>query len=78
VLCNINSGVKGNVKNGFGVLDNRGQCDEPFLRRMLKPLREGRIWLPGPVVEGLTDLYVHRVICNTGKDGVGVELRAGK
>ena len=77
-LCNINSGLKGNVKNGFDILENRGKFDDAFVRKMLQPLREGRIWLPQAAVDGATSVQFHRVICITGKDGVGVEFRAGE
>ncbi|HUU10733.1 MAG TPA: hypothetical protein VM431_09360 [Phycisphaerae bacterium] len=75
--CNMNSGTQGATKNGFDFLEPRGEADDAFLLRMLQPLRESRIWLPGPVAEGVTDVRIHRVICSAGHGGVGVEFRAG-
>jgi len=76
--CNLNGGGESGLKNGFGRLDNRGQADPEFLRRMLAPLREARIWLPGNVPQGATNVQLHRVISTAGKGAVCVELRAGK
>lgn len=64
--------------SGYGALDNRGTADDDFIRRMLSPLREGRIWFPTETNPGVTDLQMHRVIVSVGKGGRGVELRAGK
>jgi hypothetical protein len=76
--CNMNSGTKGATKNGFDYLEDRGQADDEFLLRMLRPLRESRIWLPGPTPEGVTDVRFYRVICSSGKDAVGVEFRGAR
>jgi hypothetical protein len=76
--CNMNSGTKGATKNGFDYLEDRGQADDEFLLRMLRPLRESRIWLPGPTPVGVTDVRFYRVICSSGKDAVGVEFRGGR
>jgi hypothetical protein len=76
--CNMNSGTKGATKNGFDYLEDRGQVDDEFLLRMLRPLRESRIWLPGPTPEGVTDVRFYRVICSSGKDAVGVEFRGAR
>lgn len=76
--CNLNGGSESGLKNGFGRLDNRGQADPEFLRRMLAPLREARAWLPGDAPPGATSVQLHRVICTAGKGAVCVELRAGK
>ncbi|MHB9133699.1 MAG: glycosyl hydrolase family 28-related protein [Armatimonadota bacterium] len=73
--CNMNGGV---IKGGFGYLDDRGAVDNAFITRILKPLREARVWLPVEGKPGVTNVQFHRVILATGKDGVGVELRAGK
>ncbi len=76
--CNLNGGNESGLKSGFGRLDNRGQADPEFLRRMLAPLREARIWLPGDAPPGATSVELHRVICTAGQGAVCVELRAGK
>jgi hypothetical protein len=82
----MNSGTKDALKQGgWGALDNRGlsgveasEADDAFILKMLAPLREARVWLPSATPEGVTDLRLHRVIIATGKDAVGLELRAGK
>ena len=76
--CNMNSGTKGATKNGFDRLEDRGKADDAFLLKMLRPLRESRIWLPEPAPDGVTDVRMYRVICSSGKDGIGVEFRAGR
>jgi len=76
--CNMNSGTQGATKNGFGYLEDRGQADDEFLLRMLRPLRESRIWLPGPTPEGVTDVRIYRVMCSSGAGGVGVEFRGAR
>jgi hypothetical protein len=76
--CNLNGGGESGLKNGFGRLENRGQADPEFLRRMLAPLREARIWLPGNAPAGATSVQLHRVISTAGKGAACVELRAGK
>jgi len=76
--CNMNSGTHGATKNGFDYLEKHGKVDDDFIRKMLRPLREARIWLPQPAPEGATSVQIHRVICSSGKDAVGVEFRAGK
>ena len=76
--CNLNGGGESGLKNGFGRLDNRGQADPEFLRKMLVPLREARIWLPGNAPAGATNVQLHRVISTAGKGAACVELRAGK
>jgi hypothetical protein len=79
LLCNMNSGLKGALKSGgFGRLDDRGQADDAFLRRMLAPLRGCRVWLPGEAPAGRTDVRMHRVIVGMGPGGAGVELAAAK
>ncbi len=76
--CNMNSETQGATKNGFGYLENRGKADDDFIRTMLEPLREARVWLPESGTDGATNVQIHRVICSSGKDSVGVEFRAGK
>lgn len=76
--CNMNSGTPGATKNGFGYLEDRGQADDEFLLRMLRPLRESRIWLPGPTPERVTDVRFYRVICSSGAGAVGVEFRGAR
>ena len=76
--CNMNSGTQGATKNGFGYLENRGKADDDFIRTMLEPLREARVWLPESGTDGATNVQIHRVICSSGKGSVGVEFRAGQ
>lgn len=76
--CNLNSATQGATTNGFDYLENRGEVEDDFIRRMLKPLRRARIWLPELAPEGVTCVQIHRVICSSGRDAVGVEFRAGK
>ncbi len=78
VNCNMNSGTAGATRNGFGTLENRGEAGDDFLRQMLQPLREARVWLPAATPKGAASLQLHRVICTAGKGGVGVEFRAGQ
>jgi ferredoxin-like protein FixX len=76
LLCNMNSNTKGALpKGGFGVLEPRGAADDEFLRRMLAPIRQCRVWLPAEAAAGKTDLALHRVIVGTGPGGTGLELR---
>jgi hypothetical protein len=73
--CNLNGGSESGLKGGFGRLDNCGPADEAFVLRMLAPLRQARLWRPGPVPPGATDVRFHRVIGSAGKGHVCVELR---
>ncbi|MBI3921733.1 MAG: hypothetical protein HY318_09985 [Armatimonadetes bacterium] len=74
--CNVNSGVQGATKHGgFDFLDDRGEADDAFILKMLKPLLDARIWVPGNAPAGVTNVQLHRVICNAGKEGIGLELR---
>jgi hypothetical protein len=75
LLCNMNGNV---IKGGFGRLDNRGNDTPEFIRAMLKPVRESRIWPPQANKPGLTNVQIHRIMVTAGKDGVDVELTAGK
>ncbi len=77
-FCNMNFNVPEAPQKSFGVLENQGTLDEDFIRKMLKPLRSGRIWLPGDTKPGITNLQMHRILCRSGKATVGVELRAGE
>ncbi len=79
LLCNMNSGVKDAFKHGggFDYLDDRGAAADAFLLHMLKPLHDARIWLPGTVPPGKTNVELHRVMIAVGGDGVGVDLQAG-
>lgn len=77
LLCNMNSGLEGALEQGgFGRLENRGSEDEIFILEMLKPLREAKIWLLGKPQEGKTAVYIHRVMIDVSKEGVGIELNA--
>ena len=75
VNCNLNGGGESGLTGGFGRLENRGRADDKFLLDMLQPLREARLWQPGVVRPGVTDVRLHRVIATAGKGGVCVELR---
>jgi len=78
VRCNVNSGLEGATRQGgFDPLDDRGTQEAGFIEEMVRPLREARIWLPAEArAPGITQVVLHRVLCSTGKGGVGVELRA--
>ncbi len=81
LLCNINyvpDARKYKGKKAFDFLADRGKPADQWILRMLEPLRQTRIWLPQPAADGATDIRVHRVIAASGKDGVGMELRAAK
>lgn len=85
---NMNSSVKGALQDrdrgdGFARLENRGEqrgkAGDDFIRKMLTPLGQARIWLPDDEGKpGLTNLGIHRVLIMAGKGGKGVELLAGK
>jgi hypothetical protein len=78
LLCNQNLAHGGaNQRGGFDTLEDRGAASDAFIRRMLEPLRRARIRLPEVPRAGTTGVQLHRVICSAGKEGVGVELRAG-
>jgi hypothetical protein len=90
VGCNMNSNVKGLMKDGFGFLENigdpaetstatgsRGTVSDAALLRHLAPLREARVWLPGDAPAHTTNLRIYRVMVTGGKGAV-VEFRAGK
>jgi hypothetical protein len=64
-------------KFGSGPLDNRGKVDDETIVRHLAPLREARVWLPEAAPAGVTDVRLHRIMVNGGRDAV-VEFRAGK
>jgi hypothetical protein len=79
VGCNMNSNVKGLMKDGFGFLENMGNpadVSDAALLRHLAPLREARVWLPDEVPPHTTNLRLHRVMVTGGKGAV-VEFRAG-
>jgi hypothetical protein len=62
-------------KFGSGPLENRGGVDDATILRHLEPLRSARIWLPGKIPVGVTDVSIHRLMVTGGRDAV-VELRA--
>jgi hypothetical protein len=84
LLCNLNGQVQGakdsaKDKGGFGRLeDQKAKDDAALIQTALAPLREARVWLPGEVATGRTDLCLQRVVVGTGKGGRCVVLRAGK
>jgi hypothetical protein len=84
LLSNLNGHVKGTKdsakdKSGFGRLEDRqAKDDETLIRQALAPLRQARVWQPGEVQPGRTDLRLYRVVVGAGKGGSGVVLRAGK
>ena len=82
--CNMNTNIKGLMKNGFGFLDNIGEhgggtstITDAVLLRHLAPLRKSRVWLPGEAPVHATNLRIYRVRA-TGGVGAVVEFRAGK
>jgi hypothetical protein len=76
---NVNSSVAGITRrNGFDVLEERGESDEEFNLARLKPLREARTRVAEGRGESLTDVRLHRVICRAGRGGVCVALKAGR
>ena len=81
--CNMNSGTPGAAKmekgaDGFAYLEDRGEADPKWIAQMVQPLLESRVWAPGEVPAGATNLQLHRVICTAGQDGTDVEFRAGQ
>ena len=62
---------------GAGPLPDRGGVDDATLVRHLAPIRQARVWLPGPTPPGITDLRIHRVMATGGTEAT-VEIRAGK
>ncbi len=49
------------ARDGYDPVENRGAADDAFLRRMLAPLREARVWTPRSAPAGVTALQLHRV-----------------
>jgi hypothetical protein len=71
--------MNGNViKSGYGRFEDRGERSETFIRAMLQPVREARIWPPQDAAPGVTNLQIHRLFATAGKGGTAVELRAGE
>lgn len=75
LLNNMNGNV---IKSGFGRFEDRGERSDAFLRAMLQPVRDARVWPPQDAAPGVTNLQMHRVIITAGKGGIDVELRAGE
>lgn len=77
VRCNMNSGLEGATRQGgYDILDPRGSQEAGFIREMVQPLRQARLWLPSEEKpQGITHVLLHRLLCVTGKGGIGVELR---
>jgi hypothetical protein len=63
-------------RTGSGPLDDRGTVDDAAILDHLASLRECRVWLPGPVPPGITDVRLCRVMVSGGRDAA-VEFRAG-
>jgi hypothetical protein len=79
LLCNVNSGLEGATRHGgFDTLEDRGEVGDALIRRLLRPLRQARVWTPQPRPEGVTNAQLHRVICFGGAQMVQVELRGGR
>jgi hypothetical protein len=79
VGCNMNSPVKGLMKDGFSSLGNIGNpadVSDAALLRHLAPLRAARVWLPDEAPAHATNLRIYRVMVTGGKGAV-VEFRAG-
>jgi hypothetical protein len=83
LLCSMNGQVQGAKdsaleKGGFGRLEDQKSSDDvALIRKVLAPLREGRIWLPERTREGVTDLCLYRVMVGAGQGGRCVVLQAG-
>ncbi|HOF86549.1 MAG TPA: glycosyl hydrolase family 28-related protein [Armatimonadota bacterium] len=77
-LYNNKNGNQPDLKNGFAHLDNTAAPDPAFLRALLAPTRDTAIWLPQETPPGVTNLQLHRLMITAGKEGVGVEMTAGK
>lgn len=80
LLSNMNINAKAETEiekkaNGYGALDNRGEADDAFIRKMLAPIRAARTSPPESVPAGATDLRMHRVIVTAGPNGKGIVLR---
>jgi len=77
LLCNENLAHGGaESHSGYAPIDNRGAANDAFIQRMLKPLRTARMRLPEATASAATSVQIHRVICNAGRGGVCMELRA--
>jgi hypothetical protein len=63
---------------GTRAFEDRGAWNADLVRAMLKPLREARLWQPGPRPAGVTNVRFHRVYSTASTGGVAVELRAGR
>ena len=64
-------------KTGSGPLEDRGAVDDTTILRHLAPLRAARVWLPDYRSRRITDVRIHRVMANGGRDAV-VEFRAAR
>jgi hypothetical protein len=60
---------------GSGPLPDRNNVDDATLLKHLAPLRQARVWTPGPTPAGATDLLIHRVMADGGSDAT-VEIQA--
>ncbi len=83
VQCNMNSGTKGALflpdgrESGWAPLEDRGEADPAWIAKMVAPLLEARVWVPGNVAAGATNVQLHRIITTAGQGHSGVEFRAG-
>jgi hypothetical protein len=75
MLCNMNSGK--NLPGGFATLADAGPADEPFILKMLAPLRECRVWVPSAASPpGKTDLRLHRLVLSSSNGGCCLDLQS--
>jgi hypothetical protein len=63
-------------RSGAGPLEDRGKVDDATILKHLAPLREARVWLPGPAQADVTAVLIQRVMAQGG-GGATVEFRAG-
>jgi hypothetical protein len=81
LLSNMDLNPKGGddpakARSGYEALADAGAASDAFLRRMLQPLGQTRLWEPAPPRPGVTSLQLHRVMVTAGRGGTGLELRA--
>jgi hypothetical protein len=63
-------------RGGYGRLADVGRGTDGFIRRLTTPLRQARIWHPGEVKAGVTDVSLLRVMVTAGAKGSGITIRA--
>jgi hypothetical protein len=61
-------------RDGYAILENRGETEDQFVLELLKPLRESRI-ATFPDTSEVTGVFLHRVISSAGRNGIGLEIQ---